>query len=111
MMKLIFLEEAFKYHKGKLLTNLSNILNSIDLPCLANEENDFCEIELEEKEWCNALKYMPNSKSQGNDGLSKKIYEAFWIELKDPFSKPFYHDQNYKELSTSQKQDVANKTP
>ena len=46
----IFFEEAFKYYKGKSFTNLSNILNSIDLPCLTKEQTDFCEIELGEKE-------------------------------------------------------------
>ena len=46
----ILFEEAFKCRKGKLSTNLSNILNSVDLPCLMNEQKDFCEIELGEKE-------------------------------------------------------------
>ena len=59
----IFFEKAFKYHKGKSFTNLSNILNSIDLPCLTNEQKDFCEIELGEKELSNALKSMPNNKT------------------------------------------------
>ena len=34
----IFLEQTFKRHKGKSFTNLFNILNSIDLPCLTNEQ-------------------------------------------------------------------------
>ena len=45
----IFFEEAFKCHKGKSFTNLSTILNFIDLPCLTNEQKDSCEIELGEK--------------------------------------------------------------
>ena len=61
----IFFEEAFKFHKGKSLTNLSNILNSMDLPYLTNEQKDFCEIEHGEKELLNALKSMPNNKTQG----------------------------------------------
>ena len=73
----IFFEEVFKYHKGKLFTNLSNILNSRDLPCLINEQIDFCEIELTEKELRNALKSIPNTETPGNDGLSKVFYEAF----------------------------------
>ena len=40
----ILFEEIFKCQKGKSFTNLSNILNTIDLPCLTNEENNFCEI-------------------------------------------------------------------
>ena len=102
----IFFEEAFKCHNGKSFTNLSNILNSIDLPCLTNEGKGFCEIELGEKELFNALKSMPNNKTPGNDGLSKEFYEAFWNELKDPLLKSFYHAKTYKEFSTSQRQAV-----
>ena len=57
-----------KYQKRKLFTNLSNILNSLDLPCLTNEQNDFCEIELRKKEIFYALKSMPNNKIPGNNG-------------------------------------------
>ena len=49
---------------------------------------------------------MPNNKTPGNDGLSKKFYEAFWNELKDPLLKSFYHAKTYKELSISQRQAV-----
>ena len=38
-----FFEDAFKCHKATSFTNLSNILNSIDLPCVTNKQNDFCE--------------------------------------------------------------------
>ena len=61
----IFFEETFKCHQGKSFTNLSNILKSIHLPCLTNEQKDFCEIELGERELCNALKPMLNNKPQG----------------------------------------------
>ena len=37
----IFFLKAFKWHKSKSLTHLSNILNSLDLPCLINEQKDF----------------------------------------------------------------------
>ena len=66
-----------KCFKGRSFINLSNILNSIDLLCLTYEQKDYCEIELREKQLFNALKSMPNNKTQGNDGLSKKFYEAF----------------------------------
>ena len=44
---------------------------------LTNEQKYFCEIELGEKESCNALKSMPNNKKTGKNGLSKDFYEAF----------------------------------
>ena len=100
----IFFEKAFKCHKGKSFTNLSNILNSIDLPCLTNKQKDFCEIDdLGEKELLNALKSMPINKTPGDDGLSTEFYEAFWKELKDSLSKSFHHIKTYKEFSTSQR--------
>ena len=95
-----FFEEAFKCHKGKSFTNLSNMLNSIDLPFLTIEQKDFCETELGEKELCNTLKSVPNNKTP------VVFYEAFWNELKDPLLKSFYHAKTYKEFSTSQRQAV-----
>ena len=38
-----------KNDENKSFINLSNILSSIDLPSLANEQKDFCEIEPGEK--------------------------------------------------------------
>ena len=70
----IFFEEAFECRNSKSFTSLSNILNSIDLPCLTNEQKYFCEIELGVKELLNALKSMPNNKTPGNGGLSKAIF-------------------------------------
>ena len=81
----IFFKEVFKY-KGKSFTSISNILNSVDLSCLTNEQKDSCNIELWEKELYNALKSIPNNKTSGNDALSKEFYEAFWKELKYPIS-------------------------
>ena len=101
-----FFEEAFKCHNSESFTNLSNILNSIDLPCLTNEQKDFCELELGEKELLNALKFVPNSKIPGNGGLNKEFYEAFWNELKDPLLKSFYYAKTYKEFSISQRQAI-----
>ena len=39
-------EEVFKCNNGKSFTNLSIVLNTIDLPCLSNEQKDFYEIKL-----------------------------------------------------------------
>ena len=103
----IFFKEVFQYYQSKPFKNLTNILNSIDLPCLAIEQKGFCETELREDELCNALKSMPNNKTPGNDGLSKEFYEAFWNELKDPPSKSLYHAKTYKRFSTRQRQDLT----
>ena len=71
------LEEVFKFRKSKSLINLSNILNSMDLSCLINEQKDFCEIKLGEKELFSALKSMPNNKTPGNDGQTKSFMKHF----------------------------------
>ena len=81
---IIFLEKTFKCHKGKSFTNLSNILNSIDLPCLTNEQKRLSWIELGEKS-------MSKNKTSGNDQLRKDFYENFWSEMKDLLLKFFYH--------------------
>ena len=45
----IFFEKIFECRKGKLLTNVSNILNYTDLPCVTVKQKDFCETELGKK--------------------------------------------------------------
>ena len=87
--------------KSKTFTHLSNILKSIDLPCLTTMQKGFCEIKLREKELCNALK-----STLGNDGLRKELYEAFWNKLKDPILKSFDHAKSYITFFTSKRQGV-----
>ena len=98
--------QTFTCHKGKSVTNLSNILNSLDLYSLTNEQTNFCEIELLKKELYNALKSMSNNKAPGNDGFSKEFYEAVQNKLKYLLLKSFYHAKTYKEFSTQQRQAV-----
>ena len=42
-----------------------------------------CEGESTESELYDALKNMSNSKSPGNDGLSKEFFLSFWDDIKD----------------------------
>lgn len=84
-------EEVFKCNNGKSFTNLSIVLNTIDLPCLSNEQKDFYEIKLQEKKIFNGLQPMPNSKTPVNGGLRKEFYKAFWKGLKDCLLKSFYY--------------------
>ena len=56
-----FLENVFTCLKGKSFTNLSNFLNSIDLPWPINKQKEFCDNEL--GELFNALKSIPTNKS------------------------------------------------
>ena len=49
---------------------------------------------------------MPNNKSPGNDGITKKLYEAFWDDLETPLLLSVNKAFKVVELSTSQKQAV-----
>ena len=49
---------------------------------------------------------MPNNKSPGNDGHTKKFYEVFWEDLKTPLIFNFKPAFDRGELSNSQKQTV-----
>ena len=49
---------------------------------------------------------MQNYKSPGNDGWTKELYEAFWIELTDIFIDSVSETKEKGHLSTSQRQDI-----
>ena len=85
--------------------NLTQYLD-ISIPRLSKEKRDSCEGDITEKELFQALKSMPNNKSNGNDGLSKEFYETFWEELKKPFMLAVKRSYNIKQLSVSQRQAV-----
>ena len=76
--------------------------HSIVLNCIRIFE--FIITELFDKELFHALKGISNNQSLGNDGLTKKLYETFWDELKDPFInsiKLAYQKKGIRNFSTS----------
>ena len=76
------------------------------MPCLSKERQDSCERVITEKELFEALKSMQNSKSPGNDGLSKEFYKTFWEELKKPFMYAIQKSYDIKQLCVPQRQAV-----
>ena len=53
-----------------------------------------------------ALLGMENSKSPGNDGLTKEFYVFFWDEIKEHFINSYRTVLEKKELSISQRQAI-----
>ena len=70
------------------------------------EQRELCVIELTENEVKDALNKMENNKTPGNDGLTKEIFETFWLEIKSPLLLSFKKGFLTEKLSTSQKQTV-----
>ena len=79
-------------------------LELIPLPKLTKEQTLSCEGIISEDKVFKRLKYIENNKSPGNDGLSKKLYECFWNEIKNPFLASVQRTFLNQELSSSQKQ-------
>ena len=101
-----FYESLFKEKLSFKNENLTQYLENISMPCLSKEKQDSWEGVVTEKELFEALKSMQNSKSPGNDGLSKEFYETFWEELKKPFMYAIQKSYNIKQLCVSQRQAV-----
>ena len=80
-----FYKNLFKSDKRSSKCYTAQLLSSIQIPCLAEEQSAKCEILIFEGEVICALKNMPKNKSPGNDGLTKEFYEKFWDDLKIPF--------------------------
>ncbi|KXJ11677.1 Transposon TX1 uncharacterized 149 kDa protein [Exaiptasia diaphana] len=55
----------------------------LEVPTLDDEQRKRCEGFLSIEECYNALKQMKNSKTPGNDGLSKEFYTCMWDEIKE----------------------------
>ena len=96
------LTEKSKFQKQ----DINAYLSQINIPILTDEQSQTCEGPKTESELLNALKSMPNNKSPGNDGLSRKIYETFWEEIKVPLCNSITKSYQNGELSRSQRQAV-----
>ena len=80
-----FYHSLFSHKLQNQTDKIEAYLELIPLPKLTNEQTWSCEGIISEDEEFKSLKSMENNKSHGNDGLSKKFYECFWNEIKDPF--------------------------
>ena len=77
-------ENLFKKKCNKGNSDIA-LLNSIQLSTISIESLNNCKSVVIEKNLLAALKSMPNNRTPGNDGFSKKIYKTFWDEIKGVF--------------------------
>ena len=78
----------------------NDLINHVD------KKNLICNTIITEREIYDALKSMENTKTPGNDRLSKEFYEVFQNDVKIPLLASISDTFINEELSTSQKQAV-----
>ena len=76
------------------------------MPKINSKFFSICEKDLTEKELFDALKGMENSKTPGNNGLTKEFYECFWTNIKNTFKNSLRESKTNGSLSISQRQAV-----
>ena len=81
-------------------------MNNFSLPKLKDIEREVCEGLLTREECWDALNAMKNSKSPGNDSLTKEIYVCFFSEICSPSIDALNYSFEVGQLSTSQRQAI-----
>ena len=99
----MFFENLFNGKLRKTKHVYNGFLRDISLPSLRGK---VYHEEISEQEVILAMKSFSNNKSPGNDGLTEKLYETFWEELKQPFVNSLHQAKVSKKLVTSQRQAV-----
>ena len=103
---MLFYKSLFINTSANTFEDCKRFLNEVSVTKLNYEDDRICEGDLNELELLKALKSMQNTKSPGNDGLTKEFHETFWNETKNPFMNSIMEARNEKKLSTSQRQAV-----
>jgi len=82
------------------------ILSSVNIPKLSDENRDTCEGKLSVTECYNILNTFKSNETPGNDGLTIEFYKAFWSLLGTQLVDAFIYSYEHGQLSTSQRQAV-----
>ena len=69
--KIFFYKSIFKNNIKKTLSEQTNFSVTLQIPKISDYEGLLCEGELTESDLYDALKNIPNTKFQGNDGMTK----------------------------------------
>ena len=103
----MFYKSLFTENKKLSETQITHFLDEIsNFPKLTSKQSNDCEAPLSENEFYDALKGMPDNKSPGNGGLTKKFYETIWSDIKIPFFVNVLFSFDIGELRISQRQSI-----
>jgi hypothetical protein len=103
-------EQLYAFYKSLYTTNSikankESYVNE-ESPKLSEDEKQICDQPILIEECKKALDTFKNSKSPGNDGLSKEFYERFWTVISEPLIRSYNAAFQDGELTTSQRQAV-----
>ena len=93
-----------KYRNAKNERECLEYLHSLNIPKFSEVERISCEGLLTKRECWEALNAMKNSKSPGNDGLTKEFYICFFNEICNQLIAALNESFTVGQLSTSQRQ-------
>lgn len=79
-------------------------MKSYSVPKVSESDKEMCDQIITTKECYEALNQMGNSKTPGNDGLTKEFYMSFWSEVKEDLVNCLNNDFTCGTLTNSQKQ-------
>ena len=108
----ILSEEIRFYQELYTSKNLGNeqateiSFNSLNIPCLTDEQKLSCEGSITEEECVKALQSFQGNKAPCNDGLPIEFYSKFWAIISKPFINCVKQIFTSGEMSRSQKQAV-----
>ena len=92
----------YERHSTKNEKECLEHLNGLSLPKLKDSEREVCEGLITRKECWDALNATKNSKSPGNDGLTKEFYVCFFNEICSRLIDTLNYSSEVGQLSTSQ---------
>ena len=83
--------------------NKCPFLESENIPTLADELKEQCDLPLSIEECGVALSKLQNNKSPGSDGLTTNFYKFFWKDIKELLYQSYLYSYTNGSLSTYQK--------
>ena len=99
-----FYSTLYKRRSTKTEKECLDYLQNINIPHLSQIDSASCEGNITKKDCWDALQLMKNSKSPGNDGLTKEFYICFFNEISSYLIEALNQSFETGQLSTSQRQ-------